>query len=227
MASIERESRTIALIHNTALPHPLGVLSTQISSYAERVHFRPFLPDNLRVEIIDIAEFDLLGRDPKATDLDPSPTPSEAKKSVQDWIEEISRHSGFIFLFPYHTWAHCTPLKAAIALLPQHVLTKRPAILTGFGKEEEPPTVEQQGRTWKRKSFGMMRVFLEDKKMNVVEIPGRQPEYTIYADYWPDWVTGGYNGFIGGQQQELWENTVRKPCCGAVAVMVRNIQGAR
>ncbi|KAH8805325.1 hypothetical protein F5884DRAFT_798997, partial [Xylogone sp. PMI_703] len=226
MASAGVEHVTIALIHNTALPHPLGVLSNEISAYSQQTYFTPNIPDNFRIQIIDLAEFNLSIEAPESALLAPY-TPPEARKSLEDWVDEISKYPGLIFLFPYHTWSCCNPLKAAVSLLPQHVLTRKPVILMGFGREEAPSRPEEYGRTWKKKSLQMMKEFMEEKKMNVLDSAEKMPEFMIYDDYWPDWVTGGYNGFISGQQAEHWEFPAWNRCVAQITKMVKDIQSKK
>jgi hypothetical protein len=93
----------------------------------------------------------------------------------------------------------------------------------GFGKEElYHPT--DYNRTWKKKPFGMMKEFMEEKKIKVVEPKWGMPEFTIYSDYWEDWITGGYNAFIGGQQSELWESMAENRCAEGIRIMMREIE---
>ena len=200
---------TIALIHYSCLPSPLGTLSKAISTNIQQEYFGSRLPSNYNIEVVDIADFDLPTLDGASkpelqTGVQSEGNSHQPKKSATDWAAEISKHSGFIILFPYHTWSHCTPVKSAMSLLSPHLLTRKPVILMGFGKEE-PYHPNEFNRTWKRKAFGMMREFMEEKKMLVLESQRGFPEFTVYADYWDDWITGGYNGFIGGQQAEAWE----------------------
>lgn len=231
MASTSSSTETIALIHNTNLERPLNVLSTTIAEYAKQNYFTPKLSSNYQIEIIDIADYNL---PPTSTDADSSPkksTATPAHKTLIEWQAEISKHSGLILLFPYYTWSHCTPLKDSLSILPSHLIHK-PALMLGFGKEEQ---YHHNGdkRTWQKKSFAMMKEFLLERGVKLVdmekEIPGGWPtawwpEFMVYADYWEDWTTGGWNGFIGGQQAEAWESSAWNRCQRGVKMMIEEIE---
>ncbi|KUJ19521.1 uncharacterized protein LY89DRAFT_683341, partial [Mollisia scopiformis] len=234
MASPETPPKSLAFVHNTDLPHPLGVLSTAISAWIERVCIRPNILTNYNLVPFDLADYDLEPLNPsnelhgKIHDTSTS-TP---KKSLACWQEEITKHSAFILLFPYHTWSHCTPLKNALSppLYP-HPLRK-PILLIGFGREEPSNT-----RTWKRKSFPMMKDFFREQGLKVIDVEIEQwiegkmqlgvvdPEFTIYADYWEDWITGGTNAWLGGQQVEAFESRGWNRCQEGVMKMVDVLEG--
>ncbi|PVH80068.1 hypothetical protein DL98DRAFT_210376 [Cadophora sp. DSE1049] len=231
MASTEGPAQTIALIHNTALPRPLNVLSTAIAEFAKRDYFASRVP-NYDIHIIDLASYNLSQADSSL-----SPEANETTtplKSPSDWEVDISKHSAFILLFPYHTWSHCTSLKHALSTLPPHLIHK-PTLLLGFGKEE-PYHPNEYERTWKKKSFDMMRDFLLERGVKVVDMEkdefggwpkGGWPEFMVYADYWEDWITGGYNAFIGGQQAEAWENRAENRCARGINMLVAGIEKGR
>ncbi|KAK0099541.1 hypothetical protein ONS96_009566 [Cadophora gregata f. sp. sojae] len=200
MADIEVSTKSISLIHNTDLPRPLNVLSTAIAEFSKQDYIAWRVPE-YEIHIIDIASYNFSQAD-SPSGLKASESNTTPLKSPSDWQAEISKHSAFILLFPYHTWSHCTSLKHALSILPPHLIHK-PTLLLGFGKEE-PYHPNEYERTWKKKSFGMMRDFLLEKAVKLVKMEndspqGGWPEFMVYADYWEDWTTGGYNAFIGGQ----------------------------
>ncbi|KAL5322944.1 hypothetical protein ACEPPN_007469 [Leptodophora sp. 'Broadleaf-Isolate-01'] len=150
MALADSPRRTIAPIHNTALPCPLNVLNTAIAEYSKRTYFTPNIPANYRIEILDLADYNLPSQAP---DSDSSPKETNANpnaKTPAEWEAEIAGHSGLILLFPYHTWSHCTPLKSALSTLSPHLI-HTPTLLLGFGKEDAyHAELNRFNRTWKR-----------------------------------------------------------------------------
>lgn len=186
---------------------------------------RPNIPSNYQIKIVDLADFDLATSEGENQTISPyGPEPEVPRKSAAQWQDEISQHSGIILLFPYHVWSYTNPLKYALSLLPSHTLTKKPTLLLGFGKEEpfHPPGYV---RTWQRKSFGMMKEFVEEKMMkSMLTDPEMMPEFEFYANYWDDWYTGGWNGCIGGQQSEAWENRAWNRCQKGIKLMVEEIE---
>ena len=105
---METPAKTIALIHNAALPHPLGVLSTAIASHAHKEYLSSNVPPNYQIQIIDLAEFNLLTSgltSPASPPLQSADVLSHTGKSVAEWMADMSKHSGLILLFPYHTWS--------------------------------------------------------------------------------------------------------------------------
>ncbi len=230
MTSTSIPTKTIALIHNTNLERPLNVLSTAIAEDAKRTYFAPNIPSEYQIEIIDLADYNL---PPTITDVNSPPKSSNETsklKTSTEWQVEMTKHSGLILLFPYHTWSRCTPLKDALSILPPHLIHK-PALMLGFGKEE---LRHPKGciNPWQRRAFGMMEEFLLERGVKLVDmnkqLPGALltagwPEFMIYADYWDDWITGGPNGFISGQQAEIWESSAWNRCQKGVVLMVEEI----
>ena len=55
---------------------------------------------------------------------------------------------------------------------------------------------------------------------------GGWPEFMVYADYWEDWITGGHNAFIGGQQAEAWENRGQNRCARGIKMLLLGLKRA-
>lgn len=55
----------------------------------------------------------------------------------------------------------------------------------------------------------------------------RYPEFTIYANYWDDWITGGQHARLGGQQSEAFENRGWDRCQAGVIQMIDILEGRR
>ncbi|KAL5322822.1 hypothetical protein ACEPPN_010801 [Leptodophora sp. 'Broadleaf-Isolate-01'] len=234
MASMESPTNTIALIHNSALPRPLDVLSTAIAEYSKRTYFNSRIPSNYEVHIIDLAAYNIPSTDSTSESQTIDTDATSKPKTPAEWQIDTSKHSGFLLLFPYHTWSHCNSLKNALSILPPHIIHK-PTLLLGFGKEE-PYHPNEYERTWKKKSFSMMRDFLLQKGVKLVDMEkngpsgwpiGGWPEFMVYADYWEDWITGGYNAFIGGQQAEAWEQRGENRCQRGINMLIAEIEKNR
>lgn len=225
MAPAVSTPKSLALIHNTALPHPLGVLSIAILEFVEDTCTRTCIPSNYNITILDLADYDFTPPISSYVSRDGFISTAINKLKTQaEWEEEISRHDGFLVLFPYHTWSFCNPVKAAFSspIVQADTVVRKPILLLGFG-QQEPYCEKDYERTWKRKSFPMMKDFFVAQGMKVVscdvgswvweneakegkwEVAEGWPEYEIYADYWEHWIMGGYNAFLGGQQIEAWE----------------------
>ncbi|KAG4435175.1 hypothetical protein IFR05_009344 [Cadophora sp. M221] len=237
MASIESPTKTIALVHNSALPRPLNVLSTAIAEHSKRTYFNSRIPSNYEIHIIDIAAYNIPSTDPTSESQTIDSDATAKPKTLAEWQADISKHSGILLLFPYHTWSHCKSLKNALSILPPHLIHK-PALLLGFGKEElrYSKDYEDYERTWKKKTFSMMRDFLIEKGVKLVDMEkdgpggwpmGGWPEFTVYADYWEDWITGGYNGVIGGQQVEAWEPRGGNRCQRGIKMVIAEIERSK
>jgi hypothetical protein len=241
MASPESSLKSLAFIHNSALPHPLGVLSTAISEWIKKVCIQPNVPLDYDVTVIDLADYDLQSPESSdrshnliATQTVSTSRPTSNLKSQATWEEEINKHCGLILLFPYHIWSHCNPLKNALSpplLQPGHV-ARKPILLLGFGKEEV-----DCNRRMKRKSFNMLKGFCEQRGMKVIGVEVEQwakedqqiglefPQFVIYADYWEAWIAGGPNGCLGGQQNEAFENLGWNRAQTGVMTMVDMLAG--
>ncbi|KAE8454149.1 hypothetical protein EG329_005073 [Mollisiaceae sp. DMI_Dod_QoI] len=248
MASPESSPKSLAFIHNTCLPHPLGVLSTAIASFIEGTCIRPHIPFNYNITVLDLAHYVFPSPSSPATSRDDSscstPIPQPNLKSQAESEEEISQHDGLIVLFPYHTWSHCSSFKTTLSppFLSTNSLSRKPILLLGFGKQE-PFCATDYNRTWKRKSFPMMKEFCEQRGMKVidVEVPewvadeeGQEarmkmgygfPEFQIFEDYWEDWVKGGPNAWLGGQQVEKFEGRGWNRCVVGVGKLVGVLEG--
>jgi hypothetical protein len=253
MADLETSTprKSIALIHNSALPSPLGVLSTRI---AEDCRVCYCSRREITIHVLDVADFNIPSFDTNGQTI-PMPAvenePPQSKRPLLDWQAEISKHNGFIFLFPFHIWSHCIPLKAALSseIFPPslHVLANKPALLAGFGKEDiwHPVSGLDGGwtqRSFSRKSFPMMREWAEGRKMNVMaprvfqrrrevgdERDGEEeliefwPEFSCFRDYWEAWEREG-RVIIGGQQSESWESSGWNRCQEGMKAMVEMLQ---
>lgn len=227
MSSSETPEKSIALIHNSALPFPLGTISVQVAEYARRVCFHRSSSDYV-IKIIDIATFDIPvisavdGRETPSDDATgPDPCTQEATKSLKEWEEEAPKNAGLIFLFPFHIWSYCNPIKDTISVLPPPTFARKPAIMMGFGKQ-----VKLCGKMWRKPSYGMMREFLEGRGMKVIEVRWGNPEFAVHAgDYEEYWQKG--RAVISGQQSEEWESPAWNRCEEGMEKMLEMLESQR
>lgn len=228
---MEYPQKKIALVHNSALPNPLDSISTHVAEHACRVYFhRAASASHYVVDIIDIAIYDI----PVTSSSNNREIPGDrnlaivsdvlaqsATKSLQQWKEDTSSYAGFIFLFPFHIWSYCNPLKIAMSHLS---LARKPAFIMGFGKEV-PYCLEDVGRTWRKPSYGMMKEFLESSGMKVMELR-RNPEFAVHGgDYDAFWSKGRPG--IWGQQSEEWESSAYDQCEEGIGKMIAFLEGKK
>jgi NAD(P)H-dependent FMN reductase len=227
MSSSETPQKTIALIHSSALPFPLGTISVQVAEYSRRVCFHGSSSEYV-LKIIDIAIFNIPvtsavdGRKTPSDDATgPDPCTQKDTSHLTEWHEEASKHVGLIFLFPFHIWSYCNPIKDAITALPQTTFARKPVIMMGFGKQ-----VKNCGKTWRKSSYSMMREFLEGTGMKVIDIGWGNPEFAVHAgDYEECWQKG--RAVISGQQSEEWESPAWNRCEEGMKKMIEILKSQR
>ncbi|RDW73371.1 hypothetical protein BP6252_07278 [Coleophoma cylindrospora] len=220
MASSLTSPKTIAIIMDTNVPHPMGPISLGIVEIARDTYLRPNVPGEYGIVVLDLEDHNLPQIDVVSGNIASS---EQADQALTQWQKEISKHSGFVFLFPFYPWSYCNPIKNSICILPPEIWKRKPVMVMGYGKiDEQWDPVKNELRTMKKKSLSMMKGFMESKEMRMAKTDP-MPEFPVYQDYWECWEKGGLN-FHGGQQTELWESTAWNRCQEGVMWMVEDIE---
>jgi hypothetical protein len=215
MTSTQPNPKSVAIIHNTALPQPLGDVSRLIPGFVG-----PWmrLPANFATNTIDIATYNL----PTETSSDISDLSAEERQRISTWQSQISAHDAFVFIIPKNVWAHTKPLKSALSCIPNHSIRHKPALVVSFGKEDDRPVESRRENPdhVPRSAVPMMREFLEGKGFQL--IPTRRPdgpEFIYWADVWETSPT-----FPGGNLIEAWEIPAWNPCADAGRKLTEMLQ---